>query len=66
MIRAAGPRVGGEDPEALAVLCALKDTLNEAIYVAVQAQKRSGITWASIGEATGTTREAAFQKWRAR
>lgn len=66
MIRSAGPRVGAEDPEALAFLCSLKTVLDEAIYTAVQAQKQAGITWASIGAATGTTREAAFQKWRAR
>lgn len=63
MVRSAGRRVGREDPEQLAQLCALRDTLEDAIIDAVRGLRQSGFTWQSIGDATGTTREAAFQKW---
>lgn len=63
MIVAAGRRVAREDPEQLASLCSLKPVLDQAIRLAVAGQKTNGITWQSIGDATGTSREAAFQKW---
>lgn len=63
MIRTAGRRVGHEDPEALAELIAMKDLLDEAIVVAVAGLRHDGITWESIGKATGTTRQAAIMKW---
>jgi hypothetical protein len=63
MIRASGPRVGWEDPESLQSLVSLHQELDDAILVAVAGQRATGITWESIGEATGTTRQAAIQKW---
>ena len=63
MIRAAGPRVGWEDPEMLAELVGLREELDVAIREAVSGQRSHGITWQSIGEATGTTPQAAIQKW---
>lgn len=63
MIRAAGARVAHEDPDQLAELVALADVLSDAIQAAVDGQRAAGITWQWIGEATGTTKQAAIQKW---
>lgn len=63
MIHAAGERVSHDDPELLADLVALRFDLDDAVRAAVRGQKAAGITWQSIGEATGTTRQAAIMKW---
>jgi hypothetical protein len=63
MIKAAGVRVGQSDPDDLAALVALQQTLSEAIQTAVDGQRAAGVWWSSIGEATGTTKQAAIQKW---
>lgn len=63
MIRAAGRRVSHADPEDLAELVALKDDLDAAIITAVAGLRADGITWESIGRATGTSRQAAIMKW---
>lgn len=65
MLLSAGRRAGRADPEQLAQLIAIRDTLDEAIRMAVAGLRASGITWQSIAEATGTTKSAAIQKWRA-
>jgi hypothetical protein len=65
MIRAAGRRVGRADAEDLGQLVALRLVLDEAIVKAVVELRDDGITWESIGEATGTTRQAAIMKWAA-
>lgn len=62
-IRAAGRRVReGDEPE-LAGLLALQRVLDEAIADAVDGQKSGGKSWAQIALGTGTTREAAYQRW---
>lgn len=66
LIKAAGRRASREDPEQLAELVNLQDILAEAIQMAVDGQRAAGITWQSIGEATGTTKQAAIQKWARR
>lgn len=63
MIAKAGERVGGADPDELAHLIGLRDVLDGAITVAVCGQRSQGVTWAWIGEATGTTKQAAIMKW---
>lgn len=63
MLKAAGERVAHDDPAVLAELVALRADLDRAVRVAVGAQRAAGITWASIGEATGTTGQAANMKW---
>lgn len=63
MIRAAGRRVGRADAEDLGQLVALRFVLEKAIVDAVVELRDDGITWESIGEATGTTRQAAIMKW---
>ena len=62
-IRAAGNHVAQADPPELAELVALRDELDRAIQTAVDGQRSAGITWQWIGEATGTTKSAAIQKW---
>ena len=64
-IRAAGLRVGNCDEPELAALIALQADLNEAIATAVKGQRSVGRSWAYIALATGTSRQAAFQKWGA-
>ena len=62
-IRSAGSRVGESDEFELAELVAMRDTLEAAITVAVVGQRTYGKSWADIGRAVGTTREAAWQRW---
>lgn len=62
-IRAAGNRVGHCDEPELAALLELQTTLDEAITNAVNTQRSYGKSWAVIALATGTSREAAYQRW---
>jgi hypothetical protein len=64
MVRAAGTRVGRADPEDLAELIAIRIDLDAAIQRAVDGLREDGFTWQSIGDATGTSRQAALMKWR--
>lgn len=66
MIRAAGRRVSLEDPEQLAELAELAAEVDHALVVAVAGQRASGITWESIGEAFGMTRQGAIRRWNDR
>ena len=63
VIRAAGRRVSMTDPEDLAKLIAIRGELDSAIQAAVDGLRADGFTWKSIGEATGTTGQAANMKW---
>lgn len=63
MMRAAGRRAAHADAADLAQLVAIRADLDRAIIDAVRGLRRQQITWATIGEATGTTRQAAIQKW---
>jgi len=62
-IRAAGKRVGEGDEHELTALLALQGVFDAAVQEAVNGQKAFGKSWASIGLAAGTTREAAYQRW---
>ena len=61
--RAAGQRVGDADPAQLAELILIRKELDGAIGVAVRGLRLSGATWQEIADATGTTRQAAWEKW---
>lgn len=62
-ILAAGRRVAeGDEPE-LAGLLALQEVLDSAIAEAVAGQRSHGKSWARIALGTGTSREAAYQRW---
>lgn len=63
MITAAGRRVGGYDPDQLARLVGLHRTLDGAVVEAVAGQRAAGVTWRSIGEALGVTKEAVIQAY---
>lgn len=63
MIGAAGVRVGHGDPEDVALLLELHADLALAVQAAIDRQRETGITWESIGEAVGTTRQAAIMRW---
>lgn len=61
-IRAAGRRVADADEPELAALLGLQADLDAAIADAVAGQKTRK-SWAQIALGTGTTREAAYQRW---
>jgi len=63
MVKAAGRRAAVADAEDLAQLVAIRQDLDYAIIAAVKGLRDAEITWQTIGEATGTTRQAAIQKW---
>jgi uncharacterized protein with PIN domain len=64
MIRAYGRRVAGADIEDLRDLMVLRATLDEVIASTVKAlRSEQEFSWAAIGEAMGTTRQAAQQRY---
>lgn len=63
VLRALARRVGDSDPEDLALMLQLRDTLDDTIAQAVQAQREAGFTWAQIAAPCGVTRQAAYQQW---
>jgi hypothetical protein len=64
MIRAYGRRVSGADIEDLRDLMVLRDTLDGVIASTVSTLRADQeFSWAAIGEAMGTTRQAAQQRY---
>lgn len=66
MIAAAGRRVADADEVELGTLLGLRDDLEKAIAEAVRGQRNRGVSWAFIASASGTTRQAAQQRWGSR
>lgn len=66
MIRGAGVRVAAGDVDDLRQLVKLAAEVEAAAAVAVAGLREQGYTWQSIGDAVGTTRQAALMKWRPR
>lgn len=62
-IRAAGKRCADADDFELAELLTLQDELDAAVAVAVAGLRERGQSWAYIAGATGTSRQAAYQRW---
>ena len=62
-ILGAGKRVGEGDEYELAALLRLQATLETALATAVAGQRSYGKSWAAIGLAAGTSKEAAWQRW---
>jgi len=62
-IKSAGARVGESDEHELRELLHLQGDLEAAIAVAVAGQRSFGKSWASIGLAAETSKEAAWQRW---
>jgi hypothetical protein len=63
IVSGAGRRVADADPEDLAALLKLRDAVDQAILQAVAGLRASGCTWQDIGDAIGTTRQAAIMRW---
>lgn len=63
MIAAAGRRVADADEVELGTLLGMRHDLDNAIAEAVKGQRRRGVSWAFIASASGTTRQAAQQRW---
>lgn len=64
MLRAVARRIDRyADIEDLHDLFRLERELAEVTAAAVRAAHRDGFTWESIGEAAGTTRQAAHKRW---
>jgi hypothetical protein len=63
LIRRAGQRAADGDEIELRELLALEATYRQAVQTAVDGIRARGNSWAYIAEATGTSREAAYQKW---
>lgn len=64
ILRACSRRMAAADPEDLADLIALRAEVDEAIARAVASVHEGGASWAEIGRALGTTRQAAQQRYR--
>jgi hypothetical protein len=63
VIRAQGRRIAAGDVEGLTELLALEDELARAVSTAVTGLRGCGYSWAEIAARTGTTRQAAHQRW---
>ena len=63
LLRRAGERMADGDVEELRDMFALRDLVDEAIVQAVAGLRESGVTWQQIGEAAGTTRQAAILRY---
>jgi hypothetical protein len=64
MIRAYGRRVADADTEDLRDLVVLRDTLDEVIASTVaRMRSHQEFSWQAIGDALGTTRQAAQQRY---
>jgi hypothetical protein len=50
------------DPEAFAALLRLSAVVGESLGISARAVAVSG-SWAQVGEAAGTTRQAAWSRW---
>jgi hypothetical protein len=63
MVAAAGRRVGHADAEDLRELAGLRADVERAISAACIGMHEDGYSWKSIGEALGTTGQAAYMRY---
>jgi hypothetical protein len=63
VLRAYVRRIQAGDIEALTDLAALEIEIGTALTDAVRGLRTHGYSWADIGNATATTRQAAHQRW---
>lgn len=66
LVRRYGERVGQGDPVDLTRLREIQDSFDAALRVAVRGLHEAGFSWGEIGAAVGTTRQAAFMRFRER
>jgi len=64
LIRRYGERVGDADPIDLTTMVEISREFDHAIRVAVRGLRAAGFTWREIGEALGTSKEAALMRFR--
>lgn len=64
ILRAHGRRVAAADPEDLAELVAMRDTLEGAIHIAVRGLIENGRSYGDIARALGITRQAVHSRYR--
>lgn len=60
MVMAAGRRLADYDPEELPRLLRIKGLVDEAMVEAIAGMRLSGVTWQSIGDSLGVTRQAVI------
>ena len=63
MIQSLIPRIAEGDTITLATANDLATDLNHAIAEGARQLNAEGYSWADIGHAVGTTRQAAYQRW---
>lgn len=63
-IRALGRRVADGDPIELGEFARCQKELDAALTAAVHGQRAAEFSWAEIAAGLGTTRQAAFQRFR--
>jgi len=63
ILATAAQRVGASDAPELAELLRLRRDLDEHITLAIATLREAGTTWQDIGDAAGTTRQAALMRW---
>jgi hypothetical protein len=64
VIRRYGERVGDADPVDLTTMVEISREFDHAVRVAVRGLRAAGFTWREIGEALGTSKEAALMRFR--
>ena len=64
LVRRYGERVADGDPVDLTRLREVQDSFDDALRVAVRGLHDAGFSWGEIGAALGTTRQAAFMRFR--
>jgi hypothetical protein len=63
ILKALSKRMADADPEDLAELLELRNTVDAAIGAAVRGQRAAGFSWTDIARPLGMTRQAAQQRW---
>lgn len=63
MVQAAGRRVRHADVEDLRELVSIRDELESSIRHGIEGLREDGYSWKSIGEALGTTGQAAYMRY---
>jgi hypothetical protein len=63
LVAAGSRRVATSDAEDLAALIKLQAQVEAAMLDAIRGLRSSGVTWEEIGQAFGTTRQAALMRW---
>ncbi|WP_299694563.1 hypothetical protein [Hydrocarboniphaga sp.] len=64
MLQSLGRRVGGGDPEDLALLASLAREVDELLRQAIDAQRQRGeVSWSQIASELGVSKQAAQQRF---